>query len=94
MLRIDCSADPAHLDVRVSGRLGGDTFGHLAAVLPAGEGPAGGIVFDLQGVTAVDREGLAFLATQVQRGVRLVNCPLFLTLWLDAEQRLRIHDGS
>jgi ABC-type transporter Mla MlaB component len=37
---------------------------------------------DLSEVRLLDREAARFLAEQSGRGVELVNCPLYLTLWI------------
>jgi ABC-type transporter Mla MlaB component len=37
---------------------------------------------DLSEVRLVDHEAARFLAEQRRRGIELVNCPLYLTLWI------------
>ena len=37
---------------------------------------------DLSEVRLLDREAACFLAAQRRRGIELVNCPLYLTLWI------------
>jgi ABC-type transporter Mla MlaB component len=37
---------------------------------------------DLSEVRLLDREAARFLAEQSRRGIELVNCPLYLTLWI------------
>jgi hypothetical protein len=37
---------------------------------------------DLSEVALMDREAARFLAEQSLRGIELVNCPLYLTLWI------------
>jgi hypothetical protein len=37
---------------------------------------------DLSEVRLLDRETACFLAEQRRRGIELVNCPLYLTLWI------------
>jgi hypothetical protein len=37
---------------------------------------------DLSEVRLLDREAARFLAEQGRRGIELVNCPLYLTLWI------------
>ena len=95
MLRIDSRRfGPNRVDLRISGRLTNDGTAHLASTVATHVEAARSVHLDLAGLTALDHEGVGLLLRLARAGVRLANCPAFLTLWLRAEHRSRIRDSS
>ena len=45
------------------------------------------VVLDLADVMLVDRDAVQFLAGAEAEGAVLVNCPEYVRIWIDAEQR-------
>ncbi len=44
------------------------------------------VVLDLEDVTLVDRDGVAFLARCEADGIKLENCPSYVREWLEKER--------
>ncbi len=51
--------------------------------------PHGAILLDLGEVTLVARDAIRFLARAEARGVRIVNCPVYVRSWIVAEHSAR-----
>lgn len=95
MLRIDSSRfGPNRVELRISGRLTDDGTTHLAGAVASHVESARSVHLDLARLTALDHEGVGLLLRLARTGVRLANCPAFLTLWLRAEHRSRIREPS
>ena len=41
------------------------------------------VVIDLSEVTLVDRKAVAYLSEKTHGGVRLINCPVYLSKWIE-----------
>ena len=65
----------------LSGRIREEHISELAELV-AGEKEDSRIVFDLEEVRLVHREGVRFLAGCEARGITLQNCPAFVREWI------------
>ena len=70
---------------RLSGRLDSQDVQELKRLL-ALENVQHGVALDLEDVTLVDRDGIAFLASCETKGIRLENCPAHVREWLEEER--------
>jgi ABC-type transporter Mla MlaB component len=46
----------------------------------------GAIAFDLADLTMASREGIEYLQQAAARGTELVNCPPYISRWIEAEE--------
>ena len=69
----------------LSGDLDQDHATELRALLATED--TKNVVLDLADVTLVDRDAVQFLAGAEAEGAVLVNCPEYVRIWIDAEQR-------
>lgn len=93
MFRIDTDrSGPSRVDVRVSGRLAGEQAAQLCETVEPHLDSPKPVYLDLSGLTGLDQPVLRAIARLAARGVRLVRCPAFLTLWLRADRRSRIRE--
>ena len=70
---------------RLSGRIDVQDVLELRRLL-ASENTQHGVALDLENVTLVDRDGIAFLASCEAKGIRLENCPAHVREWLEEER--------
>lgn len=93
MYRIDTDPHgPACVNVRVSGRLAAEHAAQLEDIVESHLQSTKPVHVNLSGLTGLDQPALRTIAGLVARGVRLVGCPTYLTLWLRADRRSRIRD--
>ena len=84
MLKIERSTTDT-VTYRLSGRIEPEDVPELRRLLEVEERCCG-MVLDLEDVTLVDREGLAFLGRCEKEGIKFANCPAYVREWLDREQ--------
>jgi hypothetical protein len=70
---------------RLSGRIESDDVAELRRLFGL-EKVDHHIALDLEDVTLVDREGVAFLARCERDGIELENCPAYVREWLEKER--------
>ena len=51
----------------------------------------GPVTLDLKDVTLVDRAAVQFLASVDGSGIRIVNCPEYVRIWIAAERNSQMH---
>jgi hypothetical protein len=85
MLRIDRSAND-QVVFALSGRIQTEDIEQFQQLLIA-ETPGQQVMFDLQHVTLVNQDAVAFLAGCEAKGIRLEGCPLYIRNWIDQEKR-------
>jgi anti-anti-sigma regulatory factor len=85
MLRIQRSANP-QVVFSLSGRIEAQDVQELKRLLGL-EKADQGIVFDLQEITLVDRDGVEFLARcELDHNIQLRNCPPYVREWIGIER--------
>lgn len=84
MLKIQRSTSD-NVVFRLSGRMENEDVEELWRLL-ALERADRHLVLDLEDVTLVDREGVAFLVRCQKDGIRLENCPAYVREWLEKER--------
>ena len=70
--------------LRVSGRIRGDDVSMLKQLLKHEQN---GVVIDLEEITLVDRDAVAFLARSERSGTQLLNCPPYVREWINRGKR-------
>jgi anti-anti-sigma regulatory factor len=70
--------------LRVSGRITGDHVETLRTLL---ERESGSITLDLKDVRLVDADAVKLLAIHESNGVKIENCPLYLSEWIRRERK-------
>lgn len=85
MLRIERSAN-GQVVFTLSGRIQTEDIEQFEQLLIA-ETPGQAVMFDLQDVTLVNRDAVAFLAQCEAKGITLESCPLHVRNWIDQEKR-------
>ncbi len=88
-LRIEMVPEGPTTTIRLIGRMRGELLTELAAQI---EGTRTMVVLDLEEVNLVDLEVVQFLGACLGKGIRLVNCSPYITVWIAREQRLDSHD--
>jgi ABC-type transporter Mla MlaB component len=78
--RIRRLAGTHRITFALSGELNRDQLAELGTTIEREN--TGGIVLDLDDVTLVTREGVAFIRRVVADGAELVNCPQYLQRWI------------
>ena len=84
MLRIQREAN-GEVVLKISGRLDRENLAELKKLIDS-EGVGRRIVLDLQELTLVDHEAVGFLRECDSDGLRLRNCPPYISEWI-ARQR-------
>jgi hypothetical protein len=68
-----------------------EQFQQLLAIEPPGQH----IMFDLQHVTLLNQDVVAFLADCEGKGIKLERCPLYIRNWIDQEKcRIKPREDS
>ncbi len=81
-----------HIVLAVSGRIESADLSELRELIDA-EKQCASVVLDLKDLTLVDRASVRFLGTLQDHGVRIVNCPLYITNWI-ANERNQVYEHS
>ena len=81
MLRILRSDDEGSAVFALSGQIEESDLEELHNIVNA-ETRAGEVTIDLQEVRLVNREALVFIAACESKGIKLRNCPRYLSEWL------------
>ena len=68
--------------LQLNGQVGETALAELEQSIDAAQHRHQPVVVDLSEVTLVDRKAVAYLLEQAGRGVRLINCPVYLSQWL------------
>ena len=85
MLRIERSGS-GEVVFTLSGRMQTADIEQFQQLLIA-EAPGQSVMFDLQDVTLVNQDVVAFLAHCEMNGIKLERCPLHVRNWVDQEKR-------
>ena len=80
MLRVDRSGNGEAVFV-LSGRIRTEDIAHLETLLRS-ERKACRLILDLKDVTLVNEEAVGFLSRCETDGVTLMNCPVFIRVWI------------
>jgi anti-anti-sigma regulatory factor len=70
----------------LSGRMDMENIGELETLLRK-EASNSRIVLDLKDLTLVDQDGVSFLKGCEADGIQLRNCPGYIRVWINGEQR-------
>jgi anti-anti-sigma regulatory factor len=70
----------------LSGRMDVENIGELETLLRK-EASDSRIVLDLKDLTLVDHDGVSFLKGCEADGIQLRNCPAYIRVWINGEQR-------
>jgi anti-anti-sigma regulatory factor len=70
----------------LSGRMDVENIGELETLLRK-EASDSRIVLDLKDLTLVDHDGVGFLKDCEADGIQLRNCPAYIRVWINGEQR-------
>ena len=70
----------------LSGRMDVENMGELETLLRK-EASDSRIVLDLKDLTLVDHDGVGFLKGCEADGIQLRNCPAYIRVWINGEQR-------
>ena len=70
----------------LSGRMDVENIGELETLLRK-EASDSRIVLDLKDLTLVDHDGVSFLKGCEVDGIQLRNCPAYIRVWINGEQR-------
>jgi ABC-type transporter Mla MlaB component len=90
MLRIEATRETDDdRTIALTGTIGGEYLPELEDAMQRAAGDRHRLSFDLSQVRLVDREAVRFLASAVERHVRLVGCPAYLREWVRSESRAR-----
>jgi anti-anti-sigma regulatory factor len=84
MFKIQRSADEKSVVFTLSGRIKAERLAELQKLLES-EADDQGIALDLQEVKLVDRDVIGFLARCEAKGVKLANCPAYISEWIERE---------
>ena len=85
MLRIERSAN-GQVVFTVSGRMQTEDVEQFQQLLIV-EAPGQQLILNLQDVTLVNLDAVAFLANCEANGIKLENCPLHIRNWINQEKR-------
>jgi anti-anti-sigma regulatory factor len=86
MLRIQRAAN-REVIFSLTGRIEADDMDELQRLVNLEE-RGRDIVFDLQEITRVDRDGVEFLGRcEAEQRIKLENCPPYVREWIDIERR-------
>ncbi len=87
MLKIQRTAN-SEVTLKISGRMDAE---NVADVKMSVESEVDGrrIVLDLQDLTLVNRDAVAFLADYETEGVKIVNCPAYIREWIARERKAK-----
>jgi len=69
----------------LAGKFSGGCIGELRRAIDAARRKHQQVVIDLGEVTLIDRPCLQFLADQIRRDIKLVNCPEYIEPWICRE---------
>jgi anti-anti-sigma regulatory factor len=70
----------------LSGRMDAENIGELETLLRK-EASDSSTVLDLKDLTLVDQDGVSFLRGCEADGIQLRNCPAYIRVWINGEQR-------
>jgi anti-anti-sigma regulatory factor len=70
----------------LNGRMDSENIGELETLLSK-ETSGSGIVLDLKDLTLVDQDVVSFLRGREANGMQLRNCPTYIRVWINGEQR-------
>ena len=85
MLRIERMTDGTSTVLKLSGRLDEDYLAQLhSEIEQSGNAPK----LDLRDVKLVDRPSVRFLIRCESRGIRLLDCPLYVQEWLQSHDHM------
>jgi anti-anti-sigma regulatory factor len=70
----------------LSGRMDAENIGELETLLSK-EASDSQIVLDLKDLTLVDQDVVSFLRGCEADGIQLRNCPAYIRVWINGEQR-------
>jgi anti-anti-sigma regulatory factor len=66
----------------LTGSVSEDVLPEIDRLIDSGKRAKGKVALDLSEVTLIDRMSARFFAEQLQRGIELVDCPLYLKRWI------------
>jgi ABC-type transporter Mla MlaB component len=85
MLKIDKTTNGEET-LKISGRMDRENVADVKMSLDSE--PAGRrIVLDLQDLTLVDQDAVAFLADRETEGIKITNCPAYIREWITRERK-------
>jgi len=85
-LKIEKDSQGGKTTIRLIGHFQSEHVGELTAQLKENGRQ---FVFDLKEVTVVDVEVVRFLGTCEADGLKIVNCPSYLRMWIARERKTR-----
>ena len=85
MLKIDKTTNGDAI-LKISGRMDAENVADVKMSLDS-EVDGRRIVLDLQDLTLVDQDAVAFLAGRESAGVKIVNCPAYIREWIARERK-------
>ena len=86
MLKIQRSSTGQEVVFVLSGRMDAENIGELETLLRK-EASDSRTVLDLKDLTLVDQDGVSFLRGCEADGIQLRNCPAYIRVWINGEQR-------
>lgn len=73
--------------LQVNGRFDADSLDALEQSIDAARHLDKQIFIDLSEVTLIDRKAVAYLSEKAGIGVRLINCPNYLSRWIEGTKK-------
>jgi anti-anti-sigma regulatory factor len=83
MLKIELESNGSGRHIRLIGRVRADNIEELSSQIVAGHEST---TIDLREVTIVDLAAVRFLLSCKEKGLELMNCPLYIREWIAREQ--------
>jgi anti-anti-sigma regulatory factor len=83
MLKIELESNGSGWHIRLIGRVRADNIDELSSQMVAGHERT---TIDLREVTIVDLAAVRFLLSCEEKGLELMNCPLYIREWIAREQ--------
>jgi hypothetical protein len=83
MLKIELESNGSGRHIRLIGRVRADNIDELSSQIVAGHERT---TIDLREVTIVDLAAVRFLLSCEEKGLELMNCPLYIREWIAREQ--------
>jgi hypothetical protein len=90
MLKIQRSSD-AGVVFTLIGRIELEDIAELERLFSLEAG--GRFALDLEEITLIDREAVKFLARWELENIELRNCPAYIRVWIDREQKRESHES-
>jgi ABC-type transporter Mla MlaB component len=85
-LKITSTGDqPDLVTFLLAGKVSEDAVVRLDEMINRAKQSHKSVVLDLSEVTLLDRTTVVFFAEQMERGVRVVNCPSYIQRWIPRE---------